>query len=68
MKNQFQLRSTLLLATTAFLISVVFATSVWSQDEASCVVFGMPQVVEKAGLSDRVLPLDQIGTALSKVV
>ena len=43
-------------------------STVWSQDEASCVVFGMPQVVEKAGLSDRVLPLDQIGTALSKVV
>ncbi len=43
-------------------------SSVWSQDEASCVVFGMPQAVEKAGLSDRVLPIDQIGSALVKAV
>ncbi|HEC16942.1 MAG TPA: chemotaxis response regulator protein-glutamate methylesterase [Sedimenticola sp.] len=43
-------------------------SAVWTQNEASCVVFGMPQAVEKAGLSDRVLPLDQIGAALSKVV
>lgn len=43
-------------------------STLWSQDEASCVVFGMPQAVEKAGLSDQVLPLDRIGTALAKVV
>jgi len=43
-------------------------SSVWSQDEASCVVFGMPQAVEKAGISDRVLPIDQIGSAIIKVV
>ncbi len=43
-------------------------SSVWSQDEASCVVFGMPQAVEKAGLSDQVLPIDKIGSALVKVV
>ncbi len=36
----------------------------WSQDEASCVVYGMPQAVEKAGLSDRVLPLNAMGAAL----
>ena len=43
-------------------------SSVWSQDEASCVVFGMPQAVQKAGLSDRVLPINQIGSALVKAV
>lgn len=37
----------------------------WSQNAASCVVYGMPQAVESAGLSDRVLPLDDIGKALS---
>lgn len=43
-------------------------STVWSQDEASCVVFGMPQAVEKAGLSDQVLPLDKIGATLAKAV
>ncbi|MES9875129.1 MAG: chemotaxis protein CheB, partial [Candidatus Sedimenticola sp. 6PFRAG7] len=43
-------------------------STVWSQDEASCVVYGMPQSIEKAGLSDRVLSLDEIGPALGKVV
>jgi len=43
-------------------------STVWSQDEASCVVYGMPQAVEKAGLSDRVLPLDDIGPMLGQVV
>ncbi len=43
-------------------------STVWSQDEASCVVYGMPQAVEKAGLSDRVLPLDEIGPVLTKAV
>lgn len=37
----------------------------WSQNAASCVVYGMPQAVESAGLSDRVLPLDDIGKALT---
>jgi two-component system chemotaxis response regulator CheB len=32
------------------------------------VVYGMPQAVEKAGLSDQVLALDEIGPALRKVV
>ncbi len=43
-------------------------STVWSQDEASCVVFGMPRAVEKAGLSDRVLPLREIGPMLSRAV
>jgi len=43
-------------------------STVWSQDEASCIVYGMPQAVEKAGLSDKVLPLQEIGPQLVKVV
>ena len=42
--------------------------SVWSQDEASCTVYGMPQAVEKAGLSDRVMPLHAIGPAIAEAV
>lgn len=40
-------------------------SSVWSQDEATSVVYGMPYSVVKAGHSDRIIPLDEIGTALS---
>lgn len=39
--------------------------TVWSQDQASSVVYGMPYSVAKAGLTDRVLPLDQISGALA---
>ena len=41
---------------------------VWTQDEASCVVFGMPAAVAEAGLSDRVLPVDEIGPLLARGV
>ncbi len=43
-------------------------STVWSQNEASCIVYGMPQAVEKKGLSDLVLPLDDIGPTLVKAV
>jgi len=33
---------------------------IWSQDEQSCVVYGMPAAVAKAGLSDEILSLDEI--------
>ncbi|MES9946894.1 MAG: hypothetical protein B6D77_09510 [gamma proteobacterium symbiont of Ctena orbiculata] len=39
----------------------------WSQDQHSCVVYGMPQAVEKAGLSDRVVALDEIGPMLARI-
>jgi two-component system chemotaxis response regulator CheB len=32
--------------------------TIWAQDQASCVVYGMPKSVNKAGLVDRVIPLD----------
>ena len=35
-----------------------------AQDEASCVVFGMPREAIKLGAADRVLPLNQIASAL----
>lgn len=42
-------------------------SNLWSQDRQSCVVYGMPQAVEKAGLSDRVLALDEIGPLLARI-
>jgi two-component system chemotaxis response regulator CheB len=38
--------------------------TVWSQDEASSVIYGMPMAVAEAGLSDRVLSLSDIGPSL----
>lgn len=40
-------------------------SSVWSQDQATSVVYGMPFSVAKAGHTDRVMPLEEIGVALS---
>ncbi|MGP9830878.1 protein-glutamate methylesterase/protein-glutamine glutaminase [Marinobacter sp. NSM] len=37
---------------------------VWSQDEKSSVIYGMPMAVAKAGLSDEILPLDEVGPRL----
>lgn len=39
---------------------------VWAQDEASCVVYGMPMSVTKAGLSDAQLSIEQFSPALVK--
>ncbi|PQJ39686.1 chemotaxis response regulator protein-glutamate methylesterase [Vibrio campbellii] len=35
-------------------------STIWAQDEESCVVYGMPQAVAKAGISTEDLPLDRI--------
>ena len=40
----------------------------WSQDEKSCVVYGMPQAIEREGLSDRVLSIEDIGPELSRML
>ncbi|MBK1885538.1 protein-glutamate methylesterase/protein-glutamine glutaminase [Marinobacter sp. DY40_1A1] len=37
---------------------------IWSQDEKTSVIYGMPMAVAKAGLSDEILPLDEIGPRL----
>ncbi len=39
-------------------------SDVWSQDEKTSVIYGMPMAVAKAGLSDEVLPLGDIGPRL----
>lgn len=39
---------------------------VWAQDEATSVVWGMPGFVARAGLTERVLPLSQIGVELAR--
>jgi two-component system chemotaxis response regulator CheB len=40
--------------------------SLWSQDQASCVVYGMPKAVVDAGLSDNVLTPQDMGEALKR--
>lgn len=37
---------------------------VWSQDEKSCVIYGMPMAVARAGLSDEVLSLEDFAPRL----
>jgi len=39
---------------------------IWSQNEASCVVYGMPMSVTKAGISERELAIDQFAPAILK--
>ena len=39
-------------------------SDIWSQDERSSVIYGMPMAVAKAGLTDDVLSLDEIGPRL----
>lgn len=39
-----------------------------AQDEATCVVFGMPKEAIKAGVVDFILPLDQVADAIVKAV
>lgn len=38
--------------------------TIWAQDEASCVVYGMPQAVAAAGLSTESIPLSDMATAI----
>jgi two-component system chemotaxis response regulator CheB len=37
-----------------------------AQDEASCVVYGMPKSVIEAGLADEIKPLDELSNAIVK--
>lgn len=39
-------------------------STVWAQDEESCVVYGMPQAVAKAGISSHDLSLDRIAECI----
>ena len=40
-------------------------SKVWSQDEKSCVVYGMPMAIDKANLSNASLSLDSMAKQLS---
>lgn len=39
---------------------------IWAQDEASCVVYGMPQAVTSAGISEENLDIDAMSPAILK--
>ncbi|WP_095080128.1 chemotaxis response regulator protein-glutamate methylesterase [Pseudomonas sp. Irchel s3h17] len=39
-------------------------SSIWAQDEASCVIYGMPMAIVKANLADAIYDLDVIGKHL----
>jgi two-component system, chemotaxis family, protein-glutamate methylesterase/glutaminase len=41
---------------------------VFSEDESTCIVYGMPRSVADAGLSDRVIPLDRMVRAILEAV
>ncbi|GIU50662.1 chemotaxis response regulator protein-glutamate methylesterase of group 1 operon [Shewanella sairae] len=40
--------------------------TIWAQDEASCVVYGMPQAVTSAGIATKSLSLDHIAESILK--
>ena len=42
--------------------------TIWSQDEQSCVVYGMPQAIDKAGISQLSLPLDLMAPSMEKEI
>ncbi len=40
---------------------------IWAQDEATSVIYGMPAAVARAGLTNRILPLDSIADGLAQL-
>ncbi len=42
--------------------------NIWTQNEASCVVYGMPMSVSRAGLSEKEFAIEQFASALMKEV
>jgi two-component system chemotaxis response regulator CheB len=43
-------------------------STIWAQDEQTCVVYGMPQAVAVAGISQLSLPLETISNAILKEI
>jgi two-component system chemotaxis response regulator CheB len=41
--------------------------TVFAESEETCVVYGMPGAIVEAGLSDRIIRLDQLGQTLKEV-
>ena len=42
-------------------------STVWAQDEASCVIYGMPMAIAKANLADGIYDLDEIARYLTEL-
>ena len=42
--------------------------SIIAQDEASCVVYGMPRAVVEAGIANKIVPLDEIANEIIRFV
>ena len=43
-------------------------SEIWAQDEASCVVYGMPAAIVEGGLADKVLDINDFSQAIIKRV
>jgi two-component system chemotaxis response regulator CheB len=43
-------------------------SEIWAQDEASCVIYGMPAAIVQAGLATKVLDLNDVATNIIKRV
>ena len=43
-------------------------SEIWAQDEASCVIYGMPAAIAQAGLATKILDLSDISTQIIKRV
>lgn len=41
-----------------------YGATIWAQDEETCVVYGMPQAIAKAGLAEYQLPIDEFSKAI----
>lgn len=41
-------------------------SEIWAQNEATCVVYGMPASIVEAGLADRILSLSEVGIGLAQ--
>ena len=54
-------------ALTCF-VFLLLSQNLWAQDEATSVVWGMPGFVSKAGLADKIIPLDQIAFEIIRKV
>ncbi len=39
-------------------------STIWAQDEKTCVIYGMPMAVAEAGVADKILPLQTIGSQI----
>jgi two-component system chemotaxis response regulator CheB len=41
---------------------------IWAQDKATCVIYGMPMSIAKAGLADAILPLQDFAPSLINAI